>query len=526
MHKKSSGSARLQSAMEYLMTYGWMILIIAVVLGALFQLGVFNSSSFSPRAPPSACQVFRPSCLGTTTTSTSTSTSTMSTNSTSMTSISTMTIPQLTQSGFSVAHDPISFNSIQTLFANVIGGKSPYTYGFAVYNAIGHIIASFMATNVSATNQSFSFNQLSSYGVGTFTANTIAYDSSNSLGLGSWFSTTPYPHPIYKQTCSYGNGYVYCVGGLNNTIPLSSNQTYYASLNAWGIGSWARTTDYPLHSRSFDCPIYNNTIYCLVGLSGNSNNNAKTYYASISGLGVGAWSNTTNYPCVLSHSTCPEYNGTVYCVGNFNSCAMDSVYHSNMTPSGLSAWIQTMSYPNVITYAWCGTYNGFMYCVGGYSNGVAVNQTYFSQIIGQSLSAWNSTTPYPVRIQAEACSIWNGYIYCVGGYDNNNHNVTNSYYARLSASGIGGWNSTTPYPIGVNGHRCVNNNGLMCCIGGQGNSTLGTNGITDLSYCSNVNTQYGSIIFNSLIYNVNSNTTISTTTISVVHNIGEATSTR
>jgi len=35
---------RLQSAMEYLMTYGWAILIIAVVLGALYQLGVFGSS--------------------------------------------------------------------------------------------------------------------------------------------------------------------------------------------------------------------------------------------------------------------------------------------------------------------------------------------------------------------------------------------------------------------------------------------------------------------------------------------------
>jgi len=36
--------ARIQSAMEYLMTYGWAILIIAVVLGALYQLGIFNSS--------------------------------------------------------------------------------------------------------------------------------------------------------------------------------------------------------------------------------------------------------------------------------------------------------------------------------------------------------------------------------------------------------------------------------------------------------------------------------------------------
>ena len=48
-----------QSAMEYLMTYGWAILIIAIVLVALFQLGIFNSNSLAPRAQPGACQVFK-----------------------------------------------------------------------------------------------------------------------------------------------------------------------------------------------------------------------------------------------------------------------------------------------------------------------------------------------------------------------------------------------------------------------------------------------------------------------------------
>ena len=41
---------RAQSAMEYLMTYGWAILIIAVVLGALFSLHVFSSASLLPQA--------------------------------------------------------------------------------------------------------------------------------------------------------------------------------------------------------------------------------------------------------------------------------------------------------------------------------------------------------------------------------------------------------------------------------------------------------------------------------------------
>ncbi len=41
------------------MTYGWAILIIAIVLVALFSLGVFNSGNFAPRAQPGSCQVIR-----------------------------------------------------------------------------------------------------------------------------------------------------------------------------------------------------------------------------------------------------------------------------------------------------------------------------------------------------------------------------------------------------------------------------------------------------------------------------------
>lgn len=51
--------AKSQSAMEYLMTYGWAILIIAVILAAFFSLGFFNQFAFAPKAQPGSCQVFR-----------------------------------------------------------------------------------------------------------------------------------------------------------------------------------------------------------------------------------------------------------------------------------------------------------------------------------------------------------------------------------------------------------------------------------------------------------------------------------
>ncbi len=48
-----------QSAMEYLMTYGWAILIIAVALAVLFQMGVFSGGNFTPKAQAGSCQVQR-----------------------------------------------------------------------------------------------------------------------------------------------------------------------------------------------------------------------------------------------------------------------------------------------------------------------------------------------------------------------------------------------------------------------------------------------------------------------------------
>ena len=52
-------SSKSQSAMEYLMTYGWAILIIAIVLIAIFQLGILGGTNVAPHATAGACQIYR-----------------------------------------------------------------------------------------------------------------------------------------------------------------------------------------------------------------------------------------------------------------------------------------------------------------------------------------------------------------------------------------------------------------------------------------------------------------------------------
>ena len=56
---------RSQSAVEYLTTYGWVIIIIAIVVLAFFYLGVFNANTYAPTLPPGSCQVYRPYGPGT-----------------------------------------------------------------------------------------------------------------------------------------------------------------------------------------------------------------------------------------------------------------------------------------------------------------------------------------------------------------------------------------------------------------------------------------------------------------------------
>ncbi|MGC9149803.1 MAG: hypothetical protein ACP5FX_01685, partial [Candidatus Micrarchaeia archaeon] len=63
---KTKQKIKSQAAMEYLMTYGWAILIISLTLGVLYSLGVLNPKNFLPRVPPGSCFVFRPNGPGTT----------------------------------------------------------------------------------------------------------------------------------------------------------------------------------------------------------------------------------------------------------------------------------------------------------------------------------------------------------------------------------------------------------------------------------------------------------------------------
>ncbi len=53
-----------QSAMEYLMTYGWAIIIVIIVAAALYALGVFNPGAYTTTAATGFAELGKPAAGG------------------------------------------------------------------------------------------------------------------------------------------------------------------------------------------------------------------------------------------------------------------------------------------------------------------------------------------------------------------------------------------------------------------------------------------------------------------------------
>lgn len=54
-----------QSTLEFIMSYGWALSIIALVMFYLFYIGAFNPLYLTPKLAPGGCSVFRPQGMGT-----------------------------------------------------------------------------------------------------------------------------------------------------------------------------------------------------------------------------------------------------------------------------------------------------------------------------------------------------------------------------------------------------------------------------------------------------------------------------
>ena len=440
--------SKMQSAMEYLMTYGWAILVIAVILGALFQLGVFNTgrlgtsaciaqSGFictSPLLNVSGNMSVVLGEIGTPITVTGVGCSSNSTQPSSVTNYNVQLLSN--QKSTFVFQCPLTAHKIGTFF-------SGYVWITFTQGAQTGLVAKLASVSVPATT----FGPVGTlpptyfYGIGGDSGSASSftyYGPLSTTGVSAWSATTSYPMPIEQNSCVTNGSYIYCVAGYNGIGNV--NNVYYAPLTYPGIGSWASTSPFFQAAQGPDCLPSGTYIYCIYG--------STVVYGQMTSTGIPSWSASSNsYPGPGAYNSCFATNGNIYCVGGGGSGTSLNYYAQILNP-GIGPWSATTSFPVLTYYPSCAYSSGDVYCLAGFNGFTFTKLAYYAPVTGSGIGAWSATTSIPSSSTYPTCVGNAGYIYCL---DNAG---TEFIYGKMTGTGIPSWTTSTAYPIGA-GHTAV-----------------------------------------------------------------------
>ena len=257
--------------------------------------------------------------------------------------------------------------------------------------------------------------------------------SSSSLNISSWTTdSNVYPQDVNSPSCVTYSGDVYCVGGTIDDSGDDTAATYYATLSSGTVGTWTPTTSYPIPIDTESCVSSSGYIYCVGGNNetGGSNsaatNSTSVWYAPLSSSGIGNWSLTNAYPSGIFYPVCYASAGYVYCIGgaDVNNNAVESVYYASLSSTGVGTWTLTTAYPTDLSSQACVIISSTIYCVGGEGNGGAYsNAVYYAPVSSSGVGAWSSGPGYSDSAATE-CAAVGDTIYCVGGFDGSSNGFT------------------------------------------------------------------------------------------------------
>lgn len=285
----------------------------------------------------------------------------------------------------------------------------------------------------------------------------IYYSSaiSSSGGIASWTfdSANPYPQIINGESCVTYAGYVYCVGGMYDAGGDDVASSYYAPLaSGGGVGNWSSTTSFPIPIDSQSCVAATGYIYCIGGDNETDGTEAdavatnSVWYAPLSASGLGSWNRTTGYPENVFFPSCFAAYGYVYCLGGAdgNGNSLNAVYYAALSSSGVGTWTKTQSYPVKESGQACAFSSGYVYCVGGETAGgnspSYTNAAYYAPVSISGIGAWKQEGVYPLSI-GTTCVILSAHMYCVGGFDASTIGEESDVYYASLASLSGGTSS-------------------------------------------------------------------------------------
>jgi hypothetical protein len=264
----------------------------------------------------------------------------------------------------------------------------------------------------------------------------------SSSGMSGWSTDTIYPQTVGLQSCVSYNSYAYCVGGSYDDAGDDIASAYFAPLTSTGTGSWDSTTAYPVPIDSQACVSSSGYIYCVGGENETDGTNSTSiptnsaWYAQLSPSGIGTWTQTTAYSQAVAFETCAASTTDIFCVGGLDTSdsGLNTVYYAPLSSSGIGQWSSTTSYPLQAYGQSCVIDAGSIICLGGVPNGTTSSSdtVYSAPVSTSGVGAWHQAPNYPMGVET-ACTVAAGNMYCAGGYQDSSDISGSTYYAPVQS---------------------------------------------------------------------------------------------
>ncbi len=222
----------------------------------------------------------------------------------------------------------------------------------------------------------------------------------NSNGsVGSWTTQAhSLPQTEYYATSITYNGYIYVIAGTGSGIPDYVNTVYSAQLTSGTVSSWTTSGNTLPTALSGTTAVTNNGyVYVIGGQNNSSSQVATVYYAQLNSGSVGSWTTSSNsLPVAEDGMTASTYGGYVYIAGgqNASSVNVNTVYSAPLNSNGtVGSWTTSSnSLPSTPFLLTSVAYNDYFYVLGGYNSGSPQSSVYFANLSGAAYPGVSSKT--------------------------------------------------------------------------------------------------------------------------------------
>ena len=325
-------------------------------------------------------------------------------------------------------------------------------HGSAIYNGYVYVVGG------------QSSNSVANAVTGVYFARLNADGSLPTTGVGVWSdagNNLPAKRTFHSVVAS--NGYLYAIGGMDETSAVK-NTVYYAKINSNGtIGAWQTESDTITAVQGHRSFAYNGYLYVVGGSTTSATTGAVStvQYARLNADGsTGSWGTTTG---IGGSSLVSRYspgvavgNGYVYVAGGIDSSGTvhSTVYLAKLKSDGTidagaynastnpGAWRTTNAISSGGTQPRYGLQlvasNGNLYVFGGTSGGSQTG-VFSAQLQNDgSISSWSTLRSMTLAANYHQVVAANGYFYTIGGIDGSNAVLNTVYYSSTPRVKVAG----------------------------------------------------------------------------------------